>query len=310
MTVIVAMRFNKDSGVLVGDEQSSSKIRKYDISRKIHEIKINDTLTALIGGSGGTTTLYEVSEEVKRRVGEAGITSSQDFAYFLQGVLNMKKRGLVRAQLENTFGLSEWHFQTGTAQLGEKPAGDLVPDIQRFYSDMLKSKEFYNSFLILSYSSDGLALHLSEMHDGVAIQNGAPYDCIGSGSDVADVELLQYVRSLPREKRTSIDPVVGLFEVLSAVDRANSTNVGVGGAPLVGLIDKGEITFPVEDKCRLALEVVTAARDGFLKREFAYAAVSDLMYQGKPFDKVEEKMWAAVGDKRTELSRFLRGYRS
>src|SRR3989338_921187 len=116
---------------------------------------------------------------------------------------------------------------------------------------------------------------------------------------------------MPRDKRTNISPVEGLAALLHATERASVRNQGVGGTPMVALLQERNVITPPEDSCKHAVELVKGARSGYLRPEFRNEALIALMYQNRDFAIIEPEMWkeAETLGKSRELGLMLRGYK-
>ncbi len=114
MTVISAMKFNKESGALISDEQASTDVRKYDIASKIFDIESGGK-TVLLGGAGASDVLYEGAREAKDVIekNKDKLKSAKDLLNILGQVMSKQRRRYIEIYMQNQYGLSEEELQSG-----------------------------------------------------------------------------------------------------------------------------------------------------------------------------------------------------
>ncbi len=315
MTVVSAMKFNEQEGAMIADEQSSTHIRKSDIATKIHEFKCSDSITALTGGSGASDILYEIVMKTENEIREniKDIKYGKHISVALSQVMAKVKRKLIEQQFQSSYGLSEAELQCGQKITPEGRLtieSGIMQEYKQYASPFSTNTHplFQNSFLVISYDNkEGIQISSVDMKYG-KFYISRPYECIGSGSDMADNELNLFFENTPRENRNNIDPIEGIIALLYATDRAAARNIGVGGTPLIYILKKDEITIPSEENSRLAVEIVKGNKKGYLSTEFTKKSLQELIYAKANFKSIEQEMWTQAVDI-SKLSLLLRGYK-
>ena len=157
----------------------------------------------------------------------------------------------------------------------------------------------------------GIQLYNVSMALANPVPVARPYESAGIGSDTADNELYAFFENIPREKRPNVDRIDGLTALLYATYRAGVRNHGVGGTPHIAIIKGNELILPEENSSKLGVEVVRAARSGFVGEAFKREALDGLMYKNAAFDAIDKAMWSEAKklEKDNSLGLMLRGYK-
>jgi|GEM_PF-7046513 len=326
MTVICAMKFNPKMAAIVADEQSSNYRRKYDIATKLVEAD-NGKVHAIAGGTGASDILYEIGRDVVERMKsmKEGMETNAHFANLVGFSMSQWRRRSIDIYLQNTFGISELEFQTGQRVM---PGGVKIPItdfMMKQYAEAVSLRNealtelCHNKFLILSFDSKNTDMYEVSMdpknfpYSTIAVLCARPYGSAGSGSDIADAKLYEFYERNKRENYEDINPVSGIAAVLHATERASAINVGVGGTPLIKIMERKEdgkiqVTTPSSDNSRLASEIVKCMYRGYIPQEFSRRAIDDLIYKEKPFGPINDE-FTAIAEHKQERDLFLRGYR-
>ncbi|MBU1111474.1 MAG: hypothetical protein ABIG93_02950 [archaeon] len=323
MTVVSAMKFNENEGAIIADEQSSNLFanRKYDLATKVHTIIDRDednsdgsTIKVVIGGTGVTNILYEISEKsVKYANSTKNITCGNDVIQLCKQIMADTRRQLLDSFIEVNTGWNRKEILSGGRKLAdgstESVTEILIGEYKRSIEEAGKSDIFNNAFVAISFDKFGFKLYELNMGLPKPFLISGPYSTVGSGRDMADGELYSFFEKIPRDERHDIDPIDGIGALLSATEKASMRNIGVGGTPMISAIINGTIVNPNENNTRLSVEIVKAYNSGFLPDQFYKEAIANLIYGSGDFKVVEKVMWEAT-EKPEELSRMLRGYKA
>ncbi len=305
MTVINMISCGEE-GIAVADEQSTTRIRKYNIAPKLH--LLNDQF--VYGGSGRIDFIIDIyhimQDNVKRAKQDKRDLKLEDVYRLAQETLIHYKNQHKNQVLSINLGISIDDMLTGTlGRVGKKldesaiNAGKLLLQNVDEHTGM--------ELLLGGLEDDKFKIYaLSTSFGGVPISR--PYCSIGSGSDESEKVLSRYVANLPRDKRECIDLKEGLVKILEATNASSNLNVGVGGTPSIVYVSKDQIIRPNEQQCILASELVEGLTSGLLDKEFTYDALSRLVFKDEDFQTVEEEMKEKSSDWR-KLDRILRGYK-
>src|SRR3989344_8582761 len=107
MTVITAMRFNKESGGMVADSQGSTQTRKYDLFTKATVIGNR----FIIGGTGSSSVLSEAGKKLASAYDKTNTTYQS--AKALGEIFHHMYRGFINQSLLERFGFGSSNFMAG-----------------------------------------------------------------------------------------------------------------------------------------------------------------------------------------------------
>lgn len=316
MTVISAMKFNSEEGAIIADEQSSNQLRKKDFATKLKEYNNSNGVLVISGGSGLSDLLYYITERVESCVNncKGNIKQAKHIALILDqelaNAMDFLRDGCLKAKIN--VSLSE--FQSRGKYLSENEFVKLPDSIIEIGCRILDSHEFQEwlstGFVIFARDCQGVGLYALSNTVASPLPVAQPYQCIGSGSDMADAEWAAFVDLLPRDKRNNIKPLEGIAALIYATERAARRNVGVGGTPFIGIITSdGTSVYPDENESRLAAEIVRGTHARLLPKSFQYEALEKLIYHKNYFSDIEEEMRDRAGKKSDKLSLLLRNYK-
>ncbi len=310
MTVINAMKFNKDQGAIVSDEQTTFGGRKEDTARKVAKL-YDESGTLIITGAAG---LSGINKEATDSFIEL-IKPPQSFEMALNNfgqVFNQVVKKYVSSEMFKRFGdISIEEAVTGKLKTGENISQNVL-DAYFNTLNQLKSEYGQGIFLVLGKDTGrDMELHAVEGSSPTPIKLSTPYQSIGSGADISSLELSKFASELTREQRDNIDPVQGLIRMLYATHLSGKVNHGVGGIPEIAMINNNKIIMPNENSCQLSKEVSIAGIKGLLRPEYVKEAIDALVLKNQGFEEINKAMWQEARDNKTydALDLFLRGYK-
>ena len=286
MTVISAMKFSPEKGAIISDEQSSTYYRKYDIAQKIHTFKVKG-VSAAIGGSGNADFLYKIRFLAKKKFDEERVNGDYDSYNFISNfgsIINYAKEETLNGLMIGNYNITLKQFQTGMIES--------TPINPQIHQQMMQgvnemNKQLNSGILCLTY--DGSTEIYLVGSDSISPRPVArPYECIGSGSDLADPELLDFVKRIPRDQRNDIDPVDGLTALLLSTQRATELNTGVGGTPYLCFMDKHNLITPDSQSIAVAGHVVKGLKGQYLPKEFCKEAIQTLLIDNEGLDSARQ----------------------
>ena len=322
MTVITAMKFNPSHGALVADEQVSDGNRKVNISEKIVSGSFEGWMSYAVGFSGLCSLSNEVelvvpqilAEEFQNK--ERSLTARQGVNLFANASLSIR-RSYIDNYLYTHYGLTEEQFQRGKkTNNDESDIFSISSRIMDHYiwligDDGKLSREFPLTFvgLIEAEEEKGIRLYdFSTLDSGTLSPAAFPYATEGSGSDVADLELADFLENMPRSKRKDIDPFEGLAALLRATSRAVRRNMGVGGVPSIHILKEGKLLVPEDNVSQLAMHIARGTMERYLPKKFEREALESLLYSGEDWKAIDHEMYKTAKDK-DGLRRLLSGYK-
>ncbi len=135
------------------------------------------------------------------------------------------------------------------------------------------------------------------------VANKRPYYAMdGSGIDRAEIELSQYIQSLPQHKRTNIDPIEGTEVLLRSLVRAES-NEGVGGTPDIVEVTKSGTRFLEPERTELMRNIVVKELAGDKTREEAIRLLTDVSENGADLEDIASRIYSPKDVLRYRLAR-------
>jgi hypothetical protein len=312
MTVVSAMKFNDKEGAIIADEQSSTQIRKYDIAEKIYSIEKDDRIV-LFGGAGAADFLFNAKNDIDDLVGRRKFDSAKDIAGAISHVMAVLRKQHIDSYLRANYHVSLMDLQRGFKIDPDEGEVKLEKEYKQNVWNMLNLNKGLNEFvsggfLILTAEQSGINIYVASSARDKVIPCARPYECIGSGSDMADAELSDFFDHLPREDRKSVDDTMGIAQLLHATERASKVNIGVGGTPYIVVIKDNNIITPSENNSRLANEMVKVWKKGCLAEDFVMSRLHSLIYANANYEQINKEMWDASKDPE-RMNMMLRGYK-
>ena len=309
MTVISGMKVNNADGILVADEQTSYGSRKSNIAVKLDSFELDNKNLVITGGTGASDILYNITSDLKEGL-KKDLTNlkGKDIIDNLSSYAKYNKRAYLNAHLQDKYGISENEFQSGMNRNGTP----ISPNLIQTYTSIVESHGgemanlFQSTFLSLALTDNSLELYRLSMNNSHPMPIARPYETVGSGSDIADYIISSYLESIPREERENISKIDGISTLLDATYKASLKNAGVGGTPLIAIVNNGKIITPTQYASKLASEIVQGSQKGYLNKEFQQEALKSLLYDNGDVDIVEKAMWKDTKDNQMKLSRLLR----
>ncbi len=300
VTVITAMRFNKNEGAIITDTEASTVIRKYKHVKKISGFTITGAVgqyAALVGGTGDLALIDETITNARRDVNQERehLGSVEDFLSLFAESANATWREHLDAHIYSKLGVRMQDFLTGrfstirTGACGPKgEEAQLAPYILNHIFGIVEGESPAaaelpsSSYIMLTVDQINIGIHRADSNYCKPWRMSAiPYACAGSGADLADATLADYVDKLGRDHLDDIDPLTGLNMLIWATMRASNRNSGVGGVPQIGIIKENKIYDPEQERCKLASDIVRAGMNGFLPHEFHLHALERTLYDPK-----------------------------
>lgn len=346
MTVINAMIFDKHSGAMCCDEQTSiGEVRKMMSSDKIQKIvpskiRENVKLEAVYGGTGTTAIGDEIRRGIKMRLKEnyekalnMSKESSENFVV-MDELFQIAYEEMMKVKHRHIDDVVNGYFNFGTVDymqgfykdgkdekidINQKDLKEKVFDLINWKNAEEVDSIFLNAAIIAGFDKSGefKICKLSMKTEMLLQMAGSVFETVGSGSDSAQIIFSDYAGSKTLdERRNHIDRVEGMIQLIRATNGAAKYNMGVGGYFNIVLFDSSEDDhnkrlFEVFDsKAKLASEVVFAYYNKFLNYENTYKLIDELIFKRqKSFEELNTSFLNASTDK-IKLLRFLRGYKT
>ena len=345
MTVINAMIFDKHSGAMCCDEQTSiGEVRKMMSSDKIQKIvpskiRENVKLEAVYGGTGTTAIGDEIRRGIKQRLREnyeSALNRSKESAenfIVIDDLFQIAYEEMMKVKHRHINDVVNGYFNFGTndymqgyykdskdekIDISQKDLKEKVHDLINWKDAEEVDSIFLNAAIVAGFDKSGefRICKLSMKTEMLLQMAGSIFETVGSGSDSAQIIFSDYTSSRTLdERRNHIDRVEGMIQLIRATNGAAKYNMGVGGYFNIVLFDSSEDDpakrfFEVYDsKAKLASEAVFAYYYNFISYENTYELIDELIFKRqRSFEELNNKFLNASKDKKGML-RFLRGYK-
>ena len=344
MTVVNALIFDKNSGAMCCDEQTSiGEVRKMLSSDKIQKIvpsavRKNCRLEAVYGGSGTTAIGDEIRRGIKRKIKNkydslSGKNESDNGFITMDDIFRIAYDEMMKVKHLHINDIVKGYFNFETSdyvrgyyndtdnqkiEINQKEIKDKVFNLMNWSNASEVDCIFLNSAIIAGFDNSGIfRICKLSMKTEMLLQTPVSiFETIGSGSDSAQIIFSDYIGSKTLdERRNHIDKTEGMIQLLRATNAAAKYNMGVGGYFNIVLFDSLQddpdkrFVELMNSNSRLASEVVFAYYNDFVKYENAYQLINELVFKKeKSFDEVNNLFFSMSSDK-IKMQKFLRGYK-
>lgn len=343
MTSINALRFDRYSGIVIGDESISTVAEmRVNLGEKVRPFlpkQIVDTYgTVAVIGSTGTCSMGDtIQEQLEcriRKIFEKEIEKHgkkpdkflnvQEIARLCFDVVIDTKNQRLNEKIKGTYNFTIPEFVAGKYEKDGKTHEITDKDTIREVLDQMiwrcKCEEvnylYMNAGLLAGYDDElGFQIYHFDLRDGYWHRVQNCYMAEGSGRHSVDPAVYGYAENwLLDERRGNIDPVEGSIALIHGVNSASEHEIGVGGYYNLILIDgrqknHGKRLREInDDRSLLAGHVVKGMSNRFIKYKDAYEMIKGLLFEDAPFEETYDRMWACASNPEV-LSRILRGYK-
>jgi hypothetical protein len=344
MTSINAIKFNREQGAMICDEQrgwneEDMVIMTADKIKPVTDPEVEQKLRFV--ASYGNTGTSSIGDELKFKIRQAvsdrfrkllrvkgdkaeHLMTIEDLANLAFSIQSELKHRHIDETLRGRYGFTTRDFINGSYTKEGKKIEITQPDIvSKVHGDITwKGRSgdmtpiFLNGGIIAGYEpKEGFRIfHLSLIE-----QLCEPVNEIflndGSGRDMTMILMTEYVNNLSvPERQGEIPPVEGLFALLKAVNYASQFNLGVGGYFNIILFDgrsedPAKIRREISDyRSKLASHIVLGTMVGLLDQERAHELLGALIFDNEDFSIVYDRM-LSLSSNHTRLVHAIRGYK-
>lgn len=345
MTVINAIKFDKHTGAMCCDEQTTiGDVRRMMSSDKIQKIVPSNIrksvkLEVLYGGTGTTAIGDEIRKGMKSRIIKEyemlknktreridHVKTIDEIAQIgFEEMMKVKHRH-VNDIIKGYFSFESKDFNQGFYNNSEDKKIEIVQkDVKEKVFGLINWKDaeeadgiFLNAAIVCGFDESGeVKIFKLNMKTDMTIDLvPSIFETVGSGSDASQIIFAAYsgVKTLD-ERRNKIDRVEGIIQLIRATNAAARFNMGVGGYFNIIYLD-GTKDAPAErlveimdSRAKLASELVQAYYSNFISDSNAYQIIDELIYvRKKPFKDMNTAFLKASKNK-AKMERFLRGYK-
>lgn len=344
MTVVNALIFDKNSGAMCCDEQTSiGEVRKMLSSDKIQKIvpsvvRKNCRLEAVYGGSGTTAIGDEIRMGIKKKIKEkyesiTGNNTNSNSLITMDEIFRIAYDEMMKVKHLHINDIVKGYFNFDTSdyvrgyyndkdkhkiEIKQKEIKDKVFNLMNWSNASEVDCIFLNSAIIAGFDESGIfkMCKLSMKTEMLLQMPVSIFETIGSGSDSAQIIFSDYIGSKTLdERRNHIDKTEGMIQLLRATNAAAKYNMGVGGYFNIVLFDSTQdnpdkrFVEIMNSSSRLASEVVFAYYNDFINYDNTFLLIDELVFKKeKSFREVNDMFFKMSSDK-FKMQKFLRGYK-
>jgi len=344
MTSINAMRLNFHSGLMLCDEARywNPEWMIFYTPEKIRTVLRPDIVEEqgifLFMGQTGTSSIgdefidrtekaiaarYDAEKKSLGRTPDAFV-GLRELAETAFDVITDLKRLHVDDFLRGRFGFTTEAFVRGACK-GEDGATRAIDD-QDTLKEVLKYVTFEgmpeevkgifgNSQVLAGYDPQG-GTRIFYMTERMPVCEEVQeiFLAQGSGRDTCDLQFSHFADTRTvRERRGDVDRVEGLVALLKGLDCAFRLTAGVEGYPKIiywnADAEPGSQILEISDmRSKLAAEIVAAGREGFLHDDDVHELAGALVFEGRPFEAVNDDLFRRSRRGAETILKFLRGW--
>ncbi|MBS1513977.1 MAG: hypothetical protein JSS63_03025 [Bacteroidetes bacterium] len=345
MTVINAIKFDKNTGAMCCDEQTTiGDVRRMMSSDKIQQIVPTSIrkalkLEVLYGGTGTTAIGDEVRkgmklritreyEELKNKTRERieHLKTIDEIAQIgFEEMMKVKHRH-VNDIIKGYFSFESKDFNQGfyndrenkKIEISQKDVKDKVFGLINWKDAEEADGVFLNAAIVCGFDETGefKIFKLNMKTDMTIDLVPSIFETVGSGSDASQIIFAAYsgVKTVS-ERRNKIDRVEGIIQLIRATNAAARFNMGVGGYFNIIYLD-GTKDSPderlievMDSKAKLASELVQAYYGNYISDNNAFEIIDELIYKRKKSFKEMNAAFLKASKNKNKMERFLRGYK-
>lgn len=343
MTSINVLRFDKYSGICIGDESISTVAEmRVNLGEKVRPFVpdsiveaygtvgvIGTTGTCSIGDTIGENLEIYLRDKFQEEIEKHGkkpekFLTIHDMAKVCFDFVIKQKHDRISDRIKGTYNFNVPEFIEGkyerNGKMYEIKDKDTIRDVldQMVWRNKMEEVGyiFLNAGLVAGYDDElGFQIYHYDIRDAYwhLVQNC--YMAEGSGRHSVDPAVYSFAEKwLVEERRGNIDPVEGSIALIHGVNKASDHEIGVGGYYNIILIDgrrkkyKERLREINDDRSLLASHVVRAFEHHFLPYKETYDFIKALLFEDASFGDVYEQFWKAAKEPEI-LSRVLRGYK-
>ncbi|MCD4783093.1 MAG: hypothetical protein K8T10_04590 [Candidatus Eremiobacteraeota bacterium] len=343
MTSINALRFDKYSGICIGDESISTVAEiKINVGEKVSpfipgEIVENYGIVGALGSTGTCSIGDTIQEKIENKLRgifhkeiektgkkpDSFMNLEEIMALCFDVVIEIKN-SRISEKIKGTYNFTVPEFIEGKYKRNDETYEIKDKDVIRKITEQVtwKNKDeevgfiYLNAGLVAGYDNElGFQIYHFDLRDGYWHRVQNCYMAEGSGRHSVDPAVYGYAEKwLLEERRGNIDPVEGSIALIHGVNYASDHEIGVGGYYNIILIDGREKDYKKrlreinDDRSLLANHIVRALDSNFLTYKQTHNLIKKLLFEGVSFEEIYDELWSTVKEPE-QFSRILRGYK-
>lgn len=342
MTSINALRFDRYSGIIIGDESISTVAdMRVNLGEKVRSfvppsiVEAYGTVGAI--GTTGTCSMGDTIQEqlenrlkclLDKEIEKTGrkpdrFMNMEEMARLCFDIVIEVKNKRISEKVKGTYNFTTPEFVAGKyvregkdCLIDDKDTVREVLDQMIWrYSNSEVNYVFMNAGLVAGYDDEnGFQIFHFDLRDGYwhMVQNC--YMAEGSGRHSVDPAIYGFAEKwLTHQRRGNLDPVEGSIALIHGVNKASLHEIGVGGYYNIILIDgrkdhRDRMWEINDERSLLANHVVRGLDHGFIGYDDAYRMIDSLLFKNAPFQEVYQDLWGTAR-RPEDFSRILRGYK-
>jgi hypothetical protein len=336
MSLVNFLKFSNDSGAIISDEEYWNVFfRKRMHGDNLHGLlspEQSETLgmEVVYGGVGYPAVHRDVIENagqmVQDTIDKKSITAIQrvkDVARIAFDCLQVAIRQRIDQKLKFYYGFQTHDLNACSFRVNDETypiESTLVMDSAR----KLASRETRDTLLkaamdakaaVFGYDKDGITGYYLSGENSIMGYVHEGFEAIGTGKYASGLLFGQDFKAKTLKMRQDgYEPAEGLYTLIDSAFLAGEHFKEVGGNYNIVLLNRAagnpsdRYRQIFDDKARLATEIVRTVRSGYIKKMQAIELIHELIFQDKPFNATEKKLFQLAENKEA-LTFILRGYK-
>ena len=343
MTSINALRFDRYSGIIIGDESISTVAEmRVNLGEKVRSFVpgqiVSSYGTVGVIGTTGTCSMGDtIQEQLEGRLArmlESEIEKTgkkpdrflnlEEMARLCFDLVIEVKNQRISEKIKGTYNFTVPQFVQGGYDLdGKRHPIEDKETVREVLEQMVWRNQnpevnyiFMNAGLLAGYDDEnGFQIFHFDLRDGYWHRVQNCYMAEGSGRHSVDPAVYGYAEKwLTDQRRGKVDPVEGSIALLHGVNTASEHEIGVGGYYNIIMVDgrcknnRKRMWEINDERSLLANHVVRGLDLGFISYKDAYDLIKGILFENTPFQEGYDKIWSVAREPEA-FSRILRGYK-
>ncbi|MFH0887600.1 MAG: hypothetical protein V1871_00105 [Planctomycetota bacterium] len=342
MAIVNALRFDEYSGAIISDEESWRLRRRRTLfCDNVHSLvtpEISDALhiEAVYGGIGTPAIHYEtvtktqnqLSDIFKRRndpeIKKQLYRTANDISRITLDNLQKTIRRRADDRLRFLYGftsedLNRGYFESQGERIDIKQENvknkALEISTLKDKSEIAKFETENHACLIGYDKKHGFTAYCLKGEISVSSFISGGFESLGTGKYAGGQAFAEFLnKKFLGERVKGFNRIEGMIELIYSAIQCSLYFSQIGGYFAIAYIDgrgkdhASRYKEIIHHRAKLATEITHAYKGGYLPRNITYQLINDLVFEDAKEDKIEEKLFKAVKD-RKKLEYLLRAYK-
>ncbi len=329
MAFVATLRFNDDSGAILGDEESWHLRRsKTYINDPVHNLLKSEDVKKhgvdLVYAGSGTTGFHKMVVEKSRvkindflkKNGKKTVSLSK-IARLVLNAMNETHLFWRDNRLKLYFDFTIDDYNNGGFTVGDTEYKIENADVRKKAKKLIDTNEgggYHNKnhALLMGYDKNGVNSFCLKSEFGVLSYVSCGFDVLGQGKYGSCAQFKDILENLTlKKRRTGFSSDYGIYTLVRGALGASEYYNEAGGNFHITIIDRKSKTSRIElknEKSILIKEIVRSEMAGLITRENALTLIDELVFKNKKIEIVEKNFYKLT-ENPVLLDLYNRGYK-